>query len=75
MLSGFFYYILGNISPVYRSKLSNIQLFAIAKTANIKKYSMNSILEPIIRDIKKLVWHNSMEPLYSGHRELHFPEV
>lgn len=52
---GLFYYTLGNLSPRYRSKLSNIQLLAVAKTEHIKKYSMNSVIEPILKDIKKLV--------------------
>ena len=55
MPSGCFYYVLGNISPKYRSRLSLIQLVALVKTKHIKEHSMNVILEPIVADIKKLV--------------------
>lgn len=53
--TGIFYYMMGNISPKYRSKVNSIQLLAIVKTKNIKKYSMNAILAPIITDIALLV--------------------
>lgn len=46
---------IGNISPKYRSRVNSIQLLAIVKTKNIKKYSMNTILSPIIKDVAELV--------------------
>ncbi len=50
-----FYFTLGNISPKFRSRVNAIKLLAIAKTSVIKKYSMNTVLSPIITDIAKLV--------------------
>ena len=46
---------IGNVAPMFRSKVRRIQLAAIAKSEHVKKYGMNAILEPIVADIKKLV--------------------
>lgn len=46
---------LGNISPKYRSRVNSIQLLAVVKTKDLKSYSMNAVLSPIIADIVKLV--------------------
>ena len=51
---GFFYYLLGNLSPYLRSQLKSIQLLAVAKAQVIVKYGADAILEPIMNDIKKL---------------------
>ena len=50
-----FYFVLGNVSPLFRSKTRHIQLVALAKSQHLKKYGVNAILEPIVNDIKKLV--------------------
>ena len=50
-----FYFVLGNLPPLFRSKVSRIQLAAIVKSELLKKYGANKILKPIIEDIKKLV--------------------
>lgn len=50
-----FYFVLGNISPKFRSKLSTIQLVAIIETTILKQYGMDAVLQPIVQDIKKLV--------------------
>ena len=50
-----FYFMLGNVNPNKRSRLHGIQLLAMCKQKNIKKYGINAILEPIVADIKKLV--------------------
>jgi hypothetical protein len=52
---GFFYYNIGNIHPRHRSNLSSIHLVAITNRSHIKKYGMNTILQPLVNDIKKLV--------------------
>ena len=52
---GFFYFLLGNLSPKYRSALRAINLVAVVKKKLIKDYSMNAVLTPIVDDIKKLV--------------------
>ena len=43
------------MSPKYRSLLKSINLVALVKKKWIKQYSMNAILDPIVKDIKKLV--------------------
>ena len=53
--TGVFYFTLGNLSPRYRSKYSNIYLLAICKRTVITEYSMSSVLRPIIDDLKCLV--------------------
>jgi len=56
--AGSFYFTLGNLSPKHRSKLSCIYLVALVKTTFIDAYGMDSVLEPFIEDIKKLVGVN-----------------
>ena len=51
---GAFYYVLGNIKPQKRSRLSRIQLLLLAKYQTISEFGIDKILEPIINDIKKL---------------------
>ena len=53
--TGFFYFLLGNCHPKFRSKLKAVQLVAICKHRYIKKYSLNSVLDPVVEDLKKLV--------------------
>ena len=48
LCAGAFYFTL-------RSKLKSIQLLALVKNSLIKKYGMNSVLEPIVKDLKALV--------------------
>ena len=49
---GLFYFLLGNVSPKYRSALRAINLVAVVKKF-IKEYSMNAVLTPIVNDLKK----------------------
>ena len=53
--TGMFYFTIGNLSPMYRSQLSNIHLVAIAKTGHIDTYGMDAVLKPFVDDLKKLV--------------------
>ena len=39
-----FYYVVGNLRPVFRSNLQSIQLVAIAKSADIKQYGCDTLL-------------------------------
>ncbi len=55
LISGIFYFTLGNIPPSARSKLSSINLLAITKEKHLKKYGMDTILKPIVNDLKRLV--------------------
>ena len=50
-----FYFMLGNVKPKFRSKLNNIQLVALSYHKHIKKYSLDDVVAPILRDLKKLV--------------------
>lgn len=52
-----FYYQLANLSPVYRSKLRSIKLFAVCAYKIFKKYkeiAMEKIFEPLVADMKLL---------------------
>ena len=53
-ITGFFYYVLGNLSPKLRSSLKAIQLLAVAKCSVISKYGSNSILQSFMEDIRVL---------------------
>ena len=39
---------LGNIRPIYRSSLRAIQLISVARTADIRRYDFNALLQPFI---------------------------
>jgi hypothetical protein len=54
VLLGAFYYTLGNIRPLYRSSLKAIQLLCLCKSAMIKKYGIDEVLQPFIVDLQKL---------------------
>ena len=49
-----FYYILGNLSPQYRSTLKSIQLLAITKVSVLQSHGPDKILENFMKDIRKL---------------------
>ena len=51
MCIGVFYYVLGDIRPQFRAKLTNIQLLLITKYDTVKEFGM---LQPIVDDLKKL---------------------
>ena len=52
---GVCYYSLGNLRPLYRTRVNQIQLLGLVKRSYISKYSMNKILEPFVRDVAVLV--------------------
>lgn len=49
-----FYFQLGNILPEYRSKLKSIYLLAIVEYRYLKKYGVENILAPFIKDFNIL---------------------
>lgn len=51
---GVFYYIIGNIKPILRSSLRNIQLIACVTVPVLQKYGFRKILQPFIEDVNKL---------------------
>lgn len=64
MNSGAFYYLLGNMSPRFRSKIQNIQLLLLAKYSSVAEFGIDRILEPIVEDIQKLELVNSCMHMY-----------
>lgn len=54
-----FYYVLLNIPPHLRTKLEAIQLVAMAKTTDLKKYGLGTILKNCIESLQKL--HDGIE--------------
>lgn len=51
---GSIYFVLRNFSPKINSSLMNIHLVALFHSQDIKKYGINAILEPLVRDLKIL---------------------
>ena len=49
-----FYYLLGNVQPKYRSQLKAIQLVAVANSAVVDTIGVDAVLEPLVKDIKRL---------------------
>ena len=49
-----FYYILGNLSPVYRASLDSIQLVVVTKSSILQQYGADHVLKYIMEDIKTL---------------------
>ena len=49
-----FYYTIGNIPPMFRSRLAAIQLLAIARTNDVKKFGMKILLQDFISSIGNL---------------------
>lgn len=53
-VTGCFYFTIGNIHQKFRSTLKSIQLLALVKNEDLKKYGMNRVLQHIVPDITKL---------------------
>lgn len=49
-----FYYSLANIPPQFRSKLAAIQLVAIGRSRDIRKFGVEKILEDFVTTINEL---------------------
>ena len=49
-----FYFTLGNIPPQFRSKLTAIQLLAIAKTKDVRKFGVSILLADFLHTVKQL---------------------
>lgn len=48
------YFLLGNIRPMFRSKLKLIQLVWLCKSENVKKYGLDQVVSPLISDLSQL---------------------
>jgi len=46
-----FYYTLGNIPPQFRSKLTSVQLLAIAKTKDVRKFGVKHLLSDFLHTV------------------------
>lgn len=51
---GFVYYQLANLLPEYLSKIKSVHLVSICKKVYIKKYGLNMILQPLVKDLQPL---------------------
>lgn len=49
-----YYFQLLNIPPMYRSRLSSIQLVAVAKTNDVKKFGHEKLMQNFVSDLLKL---------------------
>ena len=54
LLTGLFYYTLGNLEPRFRSSLKSIQLIAVVTTKNLNEYGFEKVLRPFIKDMNML---------------------
>ncbi len=49
-----FYWMLLNIHPAHRSTLRSIQLLAVVRSNVVKKYGIDAVLTPAVKDLKTL---------------------
>lgn len=68
-----FYYTLANFTPKFRSKLAAVRLLAIVNANYVKKYGIERILEPIIKDINIL--HGGSMMTVNGIERIVFGKV
>ena len=54
IVQGVFYYVLGNVRPLYRSSIRAIQLLAVAKTSDLRLNGCDAILQPFINQVNEL---------------------
>lgn len=57
---GVVYYTLGNLHPKYRSSLKGIHLLSCTYYSLIQRYGIDSVLEPIVADVKCLEEVNAL---------------
>ena len=67
---GVFYYELCNIRPVFRSSLRAIQLIAVARTADIRSYGCDALLQPFIKQVNLLGRVNFSKPGVSAYNTI-----
>ncbi len=54
LITGMFYYVLGNIQPALRSTQRAIQLVACVENPILIKYGFEKVLAPFIKDVNTL---------------------
>ena len=52
--SAMFYWMLLNIHPAHRSTLRSIQLLTVVRSSAVKKYGIDAVLTPAVKDLKTL---------------------
>ena len=52
--AGVFYYTLGNIRPMFRSRLQAIQLISVAKYSDIRQYGFDALIQNFIANVNTL---------------------
>jgi hypothetical protein len=65
-----FYFVVGNFSPRYRSKLDHIQLALLCSQDVVKKYGFSAIVKPLVDDL--LVLEQEGISVKVDGRQLHF---
>jgi hypothetical protein len=65
---GCVFFTLGNIRPMYRSSLKAIFLLAVAKSSTVKAHGIDSVLKPLLDDLKTL-YHTGIKVQYNGREE------
>ena len=65
-----FYFLLGNLDPKYRSQLDMIQLVALVKATDVKKFGLEKVIQPLLEDIY-ILETEGISIKYEG-RNLHF---
>ena len=75
-IAGMFYFTLANFSPA-RSKLLILYITSIVKTCFLKKYSMNKILEPLVKDVLQLVhlYYSYVQIIFAFNKIFYFLEM
>ena len=66
---GMFYYMIANLRPELRSTHRSIQLVACVTCPNLQKYGFEPVLEPFLKDVKKLAEVSLI--LYSIYLHVH----
>ncbi|KAL6491486.1 hypothetical protein MHYP_G00018310 [Metynnis hypsauchen] len=61
---GAIYFTLRNFNPIFNSSLINIHLCALFHSQDIKRYSFNLILEPLVNDLKLLETEGLQIPIF-----------
>lgn len=60
---GAIYFTLRNFPPIFNSSLDNIHLCALFHAQDIKRYGFNSIIEPLVNDLKVLETEGVKNPV------------
>ena len=69
-----FYFVVGNIPARYRSRLKDINLIILSPASYISEYGYQTILAPVIDDIKKLE-ENGLQIKFEGAAYLFFGTI